>query len=68
MGKKRGPMPRIRYGDKEYTLWSKKTVVPNFDELDPISVYVWLCAHTRPRGYYKEENPLTGMGGAVSVK
>lgn len=64
---RRGPMPRVTYSGSHYCLKSRKTVVPDFATMERFDCLQWLIENTTPRGYSRAPNPLTGMGGAVSM-
>lgn len=62
-----GPMPKVEFEGRTYSLTSRKTVVPNLFEMSSLEVHMWLIRHTRAQGYCKPDNPLTGIGGAITV-
>jgi len=56
------------YKGQSYKVKGKKTVVPNFDEMDSFAVHIWMVKNTYARGYAAKTNPLAGMGRALSVQ
>lgn len=64
---KRNPFPTVEYGGRIYKLRSRKAVIPDFSKMTVIQSLVWLNRNTWPRGYSKPDNPLAGMGGAISI-
>jgi len=67
MSKQRGPMPTVVYEGSVYSLLSRKTEVPDFGKMESLHVRLWLCKHTRGRGYQKPTNPLIGFGSAIKI-
>jgi hypothetical protein len=68
INKNQNPMPTVTFEGKIYKLRSKKTVVPDFNTMDHLSVLLWLNRNTTAKGYRKAANPLTGLGNAISIK
>jgi hypothetical protein len=62
------PMPTVVYDGQLYKLRSRKTEMPNFENMTPLGIRVWLCQNTTPRGYSKATNPLAGLGNAISIR
>jgi hypothetical protein len=60
-------MPTVAFGDAIYSLRSRKTIVPDLAAMRRIDALFWLCQNTRPRGYQRANNPLSGFGGVISV-
>lgn len=61
------PMPTVEYDGKVYCLTSRKTVVPDLSKMERLTALVWICQHTRGRGYSKP-NPLAGLAGVITIK
>lgn len=61
------PMPKVEFEGRRYSLLSRKTVVPNLQEMSRLEAGMWLNRHTRAQGYFLPENPMTGIGGAITV-
>lgn len=55
------------YKGQSFKVKGRNTVVPNFEEMDSLAVRLWMVKNTYPRGYAVKTNPLSGMGGALSV-
>jgi hypothetical protein len=60
-------MPTVTYKGETYKLRSRKTEIPDLENMDSLSAFVWINKNTTAKGYSKEPNPLTGMGGAISI-
>jgi hypothetical protein len=60
-------MPTVEYENASYKLKSRKTKIPNFEDMSRTSVLIWLNQNTKARGYIKAQNPLTGMPNAINV-
>lgn len=63
----KNPMPRVEFDGQVYSLKSRKIVVPNLSEMPPMAARLWIRDNTRARGYFQPANPLTGIGGAITV-
>jgi hypothetical protein len=63
----KNPMPKVKFDGQVYSLKSRKTVVPNLSEMSPIAARFWIRDNTRRRGYFQPDNPLTGIGGAITA-
>jgi hypothetical protein len=50
-----------------YKVKSNATVIPDFDEMTPIEVSLWMLRNTYPRGYRARPSGIEGMGSALSV-
>jgi hypothetical protein len=67
--KKRGPKRRIDWDNQVYSVKSDKIEVPNFKDMDRLSVLMWLNKNTYRKGYTtRKVNPLAGLGGAITLK
>jgi hypothetical protein len=63
----KNPMPTVEFEGRVWSLKSRKTEVPDIEHMDRFDALIWLNRNTIPRGYHKAPNPLTGMGGAISL-
>ena len=64
----RKPFPSITFEGKVYKLKRHNLEVPKLEEMERMAALMWLNQNTWPRGYQKPAHPLTGIGGAVTIK
>lgn len=62
----KGPMPKVEFDGQVYSLTSRKTIAPDLSQMSHLEAAMWVRDHTRPRGYFKPDNPMTGYGGTVN--